>query len=219
MTSIQEIGISPISQRTDFLRILDTVSFSQLTGEDIEEIIPWNLDKYTVRDFRTYLGKIVSTFGQGWGVFSNNFTALDICCGGCGYKSEGFYPWWPAILSQLGADVTGIDIGDQPKELTGMYTHIQYDVTDLSVGLTEIPEIAENKFHLITCLNTINPYISSDVMVETAWNKRKNTFDMQHILFRDIDKLLVNGGLAFVDSHEAWQQMFRKTREGLIQLD
>jgi hypothetical protein len=87
MSNLSELGLTPIRSNIDFLKIVNNGLFPNLTPEDIEELIPRGLDKYAVRDFRTYFDTFVTLFDGGWNSFSNNFRALDIVCGG--YDGEG----------------------------------------------------------------------------------------------------------------------------------
>lgn len=217
MSNLSELGISPISSRIDFLKIVNRGLFPQLTPEDIVDLIPWNLDKYAVRDFRKYFDTLVKLFNKGWQSFSDNFRALDIACGG--NNAEGWYPWLPGILSQLGAEVIGIDIGTQPPELSGLYTHISFDLTDLSEnGLLDIPDIEGQQFDLITFLNTINPFISSDEMERIALSKNKSLTQIQGSIFSNIGTLLKPNGILYADLRQGWQLAFRKTPKGLLPL-
>src|SRR3989344_8057722 len=120
--------LQPIQRCIDFLPYVASGQYRNMPMNRLEQIVPWNLDKYNLRDFQKYLTEIAHAFGGDWEVFKG-LKCLDICCGS--NDGEGFYPWLPPILSTLGAEVTGLDLGTQPEELKDLYTHISLDITKL----------------------------------------------------------------------------------------
>ena len=215
MAILEQLGVSiPIKNRGDFLTIVKNGKFKDLSPKDIESIIPWGIDKYTVRDLRTYFDDFVKMFDKGWGVFNNNFSSLDVACGA--NNSETFWPWLPAILSNLGAKCVGVDIGSQPESLQGIYHHIQYDLTDLSNnGLSDVPGLVNERFDLITFLNTITPNVPSDVMTRIARDKGKLLSEVQDLIFSNIGSILKPNGIVYADTRSGWQLAFRNSPNGL----
>lgn len=215
MADLEKLGITiPINSRLDFLKIVRDGKFESLTSKDIEQIIPWGLDKYTVRDLRLYFNDFVKMFGNGWKIFNSGFTSLDVACGAS--DSEGFWPWLPAIMSNLGASSVGVDIGSQPESLQGAYHHIKYDLTDLSSnGLSDIPYLQGERFNLITFLNTINPNVPSDVMSRIASDKGKLLSEVERSIFSNIGNLLKPNGIVYADMKAGWQLAFKNSPKGL----
>lgn len=113
----------------------------------------------------------------------------------------------------------GVDIGSQPESLQDVYHHIQYDLTNLSSkGLSDIPSLQNEKFDLITFLNTINPYVPSDVMTRMARDKGKLLSEVQDSIFSNIGSLLKPNGIVYADTREGWQVAFRNTSNGLSKI-
>lgn len=217
MSKLESLGIPPIVTRQDFMQVLAAGNFRYLSPDDIEQIVPWDLDKYTLSDFRRYFDRFVQLFGGNWNIFAHHFASLDIACGGI--DSEGFYPWMPVILAYLGASATGIDVGHQPAELAGIYQHYEYDLANLSDnGLFDIPGIATNGgFNLITFLSTITPsFGSSDVMRSTSKIRGMNMEHIETNILNHVEDLLLPGGILFMDSRQGWQQAFKKEGDELI---
>ena len=215
MASLEKLGVTiPISSRDDFLQIVRNGKFKDLSPKDIEAIIPWGIDKYTVKDLRTYFDDFVKMFGKGWRIFNRNFSSLDVACGAS--DSEGFWPWLPAILSNVGATCVGVDIGSQPESLRGIYTHIPFDLTHLgSNGLADIPSLGGEKFDLITFLNTITNFVPSDVMTRIARDRGRLLSEVQDSVFSNIETLLKPNGIVYADTLQGWQLAFRNTKNGL----
>lgn len=200
--------LQPIQKCTDFLPYVANGQYRNMSMEQLEQIVPWSLDKFNLRDFQIYLTAIAHAFGGDWEVF-RGLKCLDICCGS--NDGEGFYPWLPPILSTLGAEVTGLDLGTQPEELNHLYTHISYDITKLdNQGLHSIQGIGDKKFDLITFLNTINSFVPSDVLSSMAWNSDQSLKEIQRKVLKNIPQLLNSGGVLCYDSLAKWQIIYKK---------
>jgi hypothetical protein len=218
MAHYSEYGFSPIQSPIEFLNMVGEGKFSQLTPDDmVNGLIPWKMDKYTLRDFRGYFDEILELMGEGWDTFQHNFSSLDIACGA--KDSEGFYPWWPAILAKLGADSYGIDLGNQPDQLAGMYHHTVFDLTQIpESGLKGIRGIAGKQFNLITFLNTINPYVPSDVMRRTASQNGTTLSRVQDSILHNIGDIMKENAILYMDTQQGWQQAYRKMDGELVQV-
>lgn len=173
------------------------------------QIQPKRLQKY-LNEIAGYMGS------SSWEVFKG-IKHLDICCGS--YDGEGFYPWLPAIMSHLGAEVTGLDLGSQPDDLTNLYTHISFNLITLSEdGLHDVTGLNNQQFTLITFLNTITSFVPSDVLTRMARNAGTTLPEIQVKVLKDIDKLLYPNGILYFDSITEWQEIHIKRGSALVKI-
>ncbi len=207
---------NPISRRSDFFPYISSGQYANMPFEQLDQLVPWGIDKYNLRDFKKYLNEIANDMGGCWDVFKG-IKHLDICCGS--FDGEGFYPWLPAIMSHLGAEVTGLDLGSQPDDLKNLYTHITFDIITLGEnGLHDIAGIKNQQFNLITFLNTITSFVPSDVLTRMARDVGISLSSIQEKILKDIDKLLYPNGILYFDSKTKWQEKFIKKGNSLVKI-
>lgn len=195
-------GWSPI----DFLAKVHGDNLLQMTRRDIENAVPYKNDVSPISDAIKYIQKISRELEVELSDFSD-LRFLDIACGGVG--SDGHYPWLAAILSQL-ANVQGLDLATQPKELKGYYQHIECNLAHLGEnGLLEVPGITPG-YDVITFFNTINSRAPhSPTMKAEMRNAGKTVNEMEFMIKQSAKRLLQPHGILYMDSSRGVEQVLR----------